>query len=63
MSPIPQEWIKRYVDDLLSFAAGLDERNAMRAACLLRADHVMDLVKAWREFAERPGSDIRKPLE
>ena len=49
--PIPQEWIKKYVDDLLGYASRLKENDPMRTACLLRADHVMDLVKAFREFS------------
>lgn len=49
MTPIPQEWIKQYVDDLLAFAERLTESNLLRNACLLRADHAMDLVKAFRE--------------
>lgn len=59
MSAIPEEWIKKYVDDLLAFAAQLDERTSMRAACLLRADHVMDLVKAYRE--SRAGEVVDSP--
>jgi hypothetical protein len=50
---IPLEWIKVYVDTLLSFAGKFDEGSAMRAAALLRADHAMDLVKAWRERSGR----------
>jgi hypothetical protein len=53
MKPIPQEWIKEYVDSLLQAAAKFDEYSAMRAAALMRADHVMDLVKAWREHVDR----------
>jgi hypothetical protein len=48
MEPIPQEWIKQYVDDLLLFAERLKESNLLRDACLLRAEHAMDLVKAFR---------------
>ena len=44
---IPEEWIKEYVDQLLAAAAKL-ETGAMHQACLLRADHAMDLVKAFR---------------
>jgi hypothetical protein len=53
MKPIPQEWIKEYVDSLLQAAAKFDEYSTMRAAALMRADHVMDLVKAWREHVDR----------
>lgn len=50
MKPIPQEWIKQYVDKLLLTAEKLPE-GKMRDAILLRIDHAMDLVKAFREFA------------
>jgi hypothetical protein len=48
--PIPQEFIKRYVDELLLVALKLPE-GGFRDAVALRAEHVMDLVKAfhvWR---------------
>ena len=48
MDKIPEEWIKDYVDKLLFMAAKLDV-GPFRDAILLRADHAMDLVKAWRE--------------
>ena len=50
---IPTEWIKRYVDTLLEFAAK-DPESKMAQAAMLRADHTMDLVKAWREKNQRP---------
>lgn len=48
---IPLEWIKNYVDALLDFAKKFDKSgdSPMRAAALLRAEHAMDLVKAWKE--------------
>lgn len=46
--PVDQDWIKRYVDQLLELASKLPT-GPMRDACLLRADHVMDLVKSWQE--------------
>lgn len=46
---IPQLWIKEYVDTLLRFAERLPEGSPMRDSTLLRADHAMDLVKAFRE--------------
>ena len=46
--PIDQEWIKRYVDQLLE-AAGTLQNGPMRDVLLQRADHALDLVKAWRE--------------
>jgi hypothetical protein len=44
---IPETWISAYVDQLLVIAGRLPD-GGMRDAALLRADHVMDLVKAWR---------------
>lgn len=46
-SAIPESFIKSYVDQLL-WAAERLEPGRMRDAVLLRADIVMDLVKAWR---------------
>lgn len=48
MSAIPEEWIKQYVDKLLTLAGRFDS-GPMRDAAAMRADHVMDMVKAWRE--------------
>jgi hypothetical protein len=45
---IPEEWIKKYVDQLLGVAGKL-EPGLLRDAVLIRADQTMDLVKAWRE--------------
>lgn len=55
MTPISQEWIKNYVDQLLAYAEKLPEGNTMRVAAMMRADHAMDLVKAWREKESREG--------
>ncbi len=46
---IPQEWVKEYVDKLIAIAKSLDNGSAMQSACLLRAEFVMDMVKAFRE--------------
>lgn len=53
MKPIPQEWVKRYVDSLLDAAKMFDSLSPMRASILFRADAVMDMVKAFRECDER----------
>lgn len=45
--PIPQLWIKDYVDSLLLLAAKLHE-GSMRDATMLRAEHAMDLVEAFK---------------
>jgi hypothetical protein len=50
---IPLEWIGNYVDQLLEVAAKFSPHSPMQAAALLRADHTMDLVKAWKESKER----------
>jgi hypothetical protein len=50
---IPEEWIKIYVDQLLAMAEKLPY-GALRDACLLRADHAMDMVRAWREHERTP---------
>jgi hypothetical protein len=48
MYDIPQDWIKGYVDQLLEIAKKL-ETGPLKDATLLRAEHAMDLVKAYRE--------------
>jgi len=49
LKDIPQEWIKNYVDQIIKVAKDLPEDSSMRNACLLRAEYIMDLVKAFRE--------------
>lgn len=49
---IPEDWIKQYVDQWLEIAGKL-QRGPMYDSALLRADHAMDLVKAWRESETR----------
>ena len=46
--PIPQKWIRDYVDAFLRLAMELNP-GSMRDAVTLRADHAMDLVESWRE--------------
>lgn len=55
MDPIPQEWIRDYVDSLLRAAELWPEGSLMREAALLRADHAMDLVKSFRENRDGTG--------
>lgn len=57
MKPIPQEWVKRYVDLLLDAAKMFDSLSPMRASILLRADAVMDMVKAFRDTNVVPVDD------
>jgi hypothetical protein len=50
---ISEKWIKGYVDQLLE-AAGKFAEGPMRDAALVRADNVMDMVKAFRETVSGP---------
>lgn len=52
MKPIPQEWIKEYVDSLLEAAKSFGPNSIIRQSALLRADHIMDMVKAFREVSK-----------
>jgi hypothetical protein len=54
MEPIPQEWIKHLVDQYIAMATKLGPHSPMGAAMMLRAEHAMDLVKAFRERNARP---------
>lgn len=47
--PIPQDWIKNYVDQLIAAAKLFDEGSVMREAVARRADAVMDMIKAFRD--------------
>lgn len=53
MKPVPQEWIKEYIDKLLGVAKQLPHTDKMHHAILLRVDHIIDLVKAWREHEKK----------
>jgi len=46
---IPESWVQDYVDQLLRVAKKFDPGSAMRAATLLRVEHALDMVKAYRE--------------
>jgi hypothetical protein len=52
MKPIPQEWIKNYVDQLISVAKELPAYGAMQSSMMLRADAIMDMVIAYKESIE-----------
>lgn len=45
---IPMTWIQRYTKTMLDMAAKFDEGSKMREATLLRVDHIMDMVKAYK---------------
>lgn len=49
LKDIPQEWVKRYIDQLLTVAGELPVGSPMRDAMLERADHAMDMVEAFRK--------------
>lgn len=46
---IPIEWIKKYIDSLLEGAKAFGPETAMGRACMERADHIMDMVKRWKD--------------
>lgn len=59
---IPESWIKEYVDQLVRIAKSFPD-GAMRDSATVRADHVIDMVKAWREHCAKtaPDSQHTKP--
>ncbi len=52
---IPETWIKRYMAQLLWCAAKFKDGSAMQIAALQRADHAMDIVKAYRDTQRKEG--------
>ncbi len=53
LEDIPQLWIKKYVDSLIEAAKLFEEGGTMRNSILLRADSILDMVKAFRETREK----------
>ena len=51
MAGISEAWIKQYIDQLIEVAVTLPE-GPLKESCLLRVDHAMDLVVAWRQSRE-----------
>ena len=45
---IPLGWIKKYTEELLAAAKLVGPESKMGQATLLRVDHIMDMVKAWK---------------
>lgn len=45
---IPLDWIKGYIDQLLKIPAIAPE-SALGKSAMLRAEHIADLVEAWRD--------------
>lgn len=52
MKPIPQEWIKNYVDQLIRVAKELPENGVMQKSMMLRAEAILDMVIAFKESLE-----------
>lgn len=52
MKPIPQEWLKKYIEDLLGFAGKFGPESKMGQATLLRAEHIMDMVNSFKEHSK-----------
>lgn len=51
MNAIPEEWIKRYIDQLLAAAKVLPE-GGFKTSILLRAEHAMDMIGMWQESSQ-----------
>jgi hypothetical protein len=49
LKPIPQKWIKEYVDSLIEAAKSFGLESKMSQSAMVRADAIMDLVKAFQE--------------
>jgi hypothetical protein len=49
MKPIDPEWLMEYVDTLIQAGIKFGIETAMGKACAERADHILDMVKAWKE--------------
>lgn len=53
-TPIPQDWVSLYVDELMAVAKQYDEESAMCQSMLLRVTHALELVEAFRETLFQP---------
>ena len=47
------EYGAEYTKNMLKYAQEIGSNTPMGKACLLRAEHVMDFVKAWKEFCKK----------
>ena len=56
MDPIPQEWIRDYVDSLLEAAKEFGADSRMAQAAMQRADTILDMVKAFRDRQSKDSS-------
>ena len=61
---IPEEWIRKQVDQFLDLAKTLDNGSAMQDAVLQRAEIIMDLVQAWKTKCKEanPRPRLANPL-
>lgn len=56
--PIPQQWIKEYVDTLLEVGKQLEPNGLMQQAVLVRAHNIMDMVEAFRETYDKENNQV-----
>ena len=47
-----EDYGKVYTKVLLESAARIGPDSVMGQACLLRVDHIVDFIKAWKEYQE-----------
>ena len=59
MTEISLKWVQRYVDSLLRVAS-MQPGSKLSELATLRADHVMDMILAWRD---RDKAQAEKELE
>jgi len=50
---IPVEWVQTMIDQLYAISKKLPKTDLMYSACLIRAEYMMDLLKAWQETNNR----------
>jgi|APGre2960657404_1045060.scaffolds.fasta_scaffold32126_4 hypothetical protein len=46
---IPEDWIRKYVDSLITVAKSLDDSSIMKQAIIIRVECILDMVEAFRE--------------
>jgi hypothetical protein len=53
---IPEQWIRQYIDKLLTVAQTLEQDAALKQAMTDRATHIMDMIAAFHETQKSTGS-------
>ena len=53
MKSIPEKWIQKYVDQLLELAKAFGPDSPMGISATQRADHILDMVKAYRASTKK----------